>query len=95
MLYNVINRANIQSLVAVGRLPAAGMRHFDPLIKPPPATFSPPHASRPHHLAEACQNPSDCQLNKQRGGFRATARTPAAVEDLRLPSVTAQLHQKS
>ena len=94
-LYNVLNGANIQSLVAVGRLSAAGMRHFDPLIKPPPATFSPPHANRPQRLAEACQSPSARQLNEQRGGFRATARTPAVVEDLRLPSVTAQFHQKS
>jgi len=47
-LYNVLNRAKIQSLVAVGRLSAAGMRHFDPLIGaaarngfPPPGKPSP------------------------------------------------------
>ena len=91
----MLNRAKIQSLVAVGRLSAAGMRHFDPLIGAAARNGFPPQANRPQRLAEACQSPSDCQLNKQRGGFRATARTPAAVEDLRLPSVTAQLHQKS
>ena len=75
-LYNVLNGANIQSLVAVGRLSAAGMRHFDPLIGAAARNGFPPQANRPQRLAEACQSPSARQLNEQRGGLRAIARTP-------------------
>ena len=75
-LYNVLNGANIQSLVAVGRLSAAGMRHFDPLIGAAARNGFPPQANRPQRLAEACQSPSARRLNEQRGELRAKARTP-------------------